>query len=449
MSLITRCPSCGTMFKVVPDQLKIAQGWVRCGHCAEVFDARQSMQSGGAGQPPPGADQLSAAAEAARAAAATGYVEVGVTHNSAEVPDTTVAAPARPVVPRAVPRWIAEATQDAGIGLAQTDGGQQIADRAASSGPAWGHAPPDEFDPAAWKAAQDKRQQAEPDATPSIRSVPDAPAGLTRPAALDLPSSPSMPAPLVAQASDDELPAQAAPRLWGRVVRRDESEVESYISYAFDDSQYLASPAASVAMPIQSAPAANHNDLSFVRRAQRGHFWRQRRIRVWLALFASLLVVTLALQVGVQYRDEVAALVPETRPVLHAICDVAGCSVGPLRRIDAVMIDSSTFNKLGSDAFRLSFVIKNTATTALRVPSLEITLTDLQNQAVIRRVVSPSQFGVTAASIGPRAEVSGVLNIRVASDMSKAAIGASSVAGIQSAALQLPVAGYRVLAFYP
>ena len=27
------------MFKVVADQLKVAQGWVRCGHCAEVFDA--------------------------------------------------------------------------------------------------------------------------------------------------------------------------------------------------------------------------------------------------------------------------------------------------------------------------------------------------------------------------------------------------------------------------
>lgn len=39
MSLITSCPSCGTMFRVVPDQLKISEGWVRCGHCTEVFDA--------------------------------------------------------------------------------------------------------------------------------------------------------------------------------------------------------------------------------------------------------------------------------------------------------------------------------------------------------------------------------------------------------------------------
>ena len=45
MSLITRCPACGTMFKVVTDQLKISQGWVRCGHCTEVFDASLHLQA--------------------------------------------------------------------------------------------------------------------------------------------------------------------------------------------------------------------------------------------------------------------------------------------------------------------------------------------------------------------------------------------------------------------
>jgi predicted Zn finger-like uncharacterized protein len=43
MSLITSCPACGTMFRVVPDQLKISEGWVRCGHCSEVFDATANL----------------------------------------------------------------------------------------------------------------------------------------------------------------------------------------------------------------------------------------------------------------------------------------------------------------------------------------------------------------------------------------------------------------------
>ena len=47
MSLITRCPACRTMFKVVPDQLKISEGWVRCGKCDEIFDARANLQEAG------------------------------------------------------------------------------------------------------------------------------------------------------------------------------------------------------------------------------------------------------------------------------------------------------------------------------------------------------------------------------------------------------------------
>ncbi|HEX5738645.1 MAG TPA: zinc-ribbon domain-containing protein, partial [Hydrogenophaga sp.] len=45
MSYTTRCPACGTMFRVVPDQLKISDGWVRCGHCADVFDATLHLET--------------------------------------------------------------------------------------------------------------------------------------------------------------------------------------------------------------------------------------------------------------------------------------------------------------------------------------------------------------------------------------------------------------------
>src|SRR6218665_2677988 len=44
MSQITRCPNCATAFKVVADQLRIAQGWVCCGQCKQVFDASAYLQ---------------------------------------------------------------------------------------------------------------------------------------------------------------------------------------------------------------------------------------------------------------------------------------------------------------------------------------------------------------------------------------------------------------------
>ena len=43
MSLATRCIACGTVFRVVQDQLRVSSGWVRCGRCGEVFNAIESL----------------------------------------------------------------------------------------------------------------------------------------------------------------------------------------------------------------------------------------------------------------------------------------------------------------------------------------------------------------------------------------------------------------------
>ncbi len=43
MSLATRCSACGTVFRVVQDQLKVSEGWVRCGRCNEVFNALEGL----------------------------------------------------------------------------------------------------------------------------------------------------------------------------------------------------------------------------------------------------------------------------------------------------------------------------------------------------------------------------------------------------------------------
>lgn len=53
MSLATRCTACGTIFRVVQDQLRVSEGWVRCGRCAEVFDAREQLFDIDREAPPP------------------------------------------------------------------------------------------------------------------------------------------------------------------------------------------------------------------------------------------------------------------------------------------------------------------------------------------------------------------------------------------------------------
>lgn len=48
MNLTTRCPNCGTAFRVQPAQLSARGGKVRCGKCTHVFDGVASLVAEGA-----------------------------------------------------------------------------------------------------------------------------------------------------------------------------------------------------------------------------------------------------------------------------------------------------------------------------------------------------------------------------------------------------------------
>src|SRR5271169_5714860 len=71
MSLATRCSSCGTVFRVVQDQLKVSEGWVRCGRCDAVFNALEGLFDLGRDAPPDW-DPASPSPTLAAAAAADG-----------------------------------------------------------------------------------------------------------------------------------------------------------------------------------------------------------------------------------------------------------------------------------------------------------------------------------------------------------------------------------------
>jgi predicted Zn finger-like uncharacterized protein len=43
MSLLTQCPACSTIYRVVDDQLRISEGWVKCGQCGDIFNASMHL----------------------------------------------------------------------------------------------------------------------------------------------------------------------------------------------------------------------------------------------------------------------------------------------------------------------------------------------------------------------------------------------------------------------
>jgi len=185
------------------------------------------------------------------------------------------------------------------------------------------------------------------------------------------------------------------------------------------------------ANPAPAEDAGALDDVTFVRQARRKAFWRRPLVRATLGLAACALLVALTLQIAVQERDRIAVAQPALKPLLQQLCEPLKCTVGPPRQIEAVVIDGSTFSKLRGDAYRLSFTLRNQAATDIAMPAIELTLTDGQDQPVVRRVLSPADLGTPSATLAAGADWTGNFAMSVSGN------------GLGR------VAGYRVLAFYP
>jgi hypothetical protein len=156
-----------------------------------------------------------------------------------------------------------------------------------------------------------------------------------------------------------------------------------------------------------------------------------------LLALVLLLATVLGLQVALQERDRIAAAQPLALPWLEQLCLIAGCTVGPLKQIESVQVDASSFNKLRTegkyDFYKIALNLKNSGTLAVAVPHIELSLNDSQDQPVLRRVLNPADLGVTQSSLAPAAELAGVTTVQIDS---------TQLAGAR-------IAGYRMLAFYP
>jgi len=155
-------------------------------------------------------------------------------------------------------------------------------------------------------------------------------------------------------------------------------------------------------------------------------------VRVALALLCLVLASGLVLQIVVQERDRIAATEPAVTPALERLCGWLACKIAPVRQIESVIIDSSAFAKVRSDVYRLSFALKNTAQIDLAMPALELTLTDMQDQPVVRRVFTAADYGKQQTVLEPGAELLTTLPVSV-----KLPPGSEHISG------------YRLLSFYP
>ncbi|MNS89838.1 hypothetical protein D3C72_1238630 [compost metagenome] len=157
-----------------------------------------------------------------------------------------------------------------------------------------------------------------------------------------------------------------------------------------------------------------------------------RRLLVVLAVLAALILIV---QIVRHERDGIVARQPNLRPALSALCQYTGCELAALRQIGDIVIEGAAFarEKSGGNDYRLSFTLRNAATVPLAMPAIELSLLDTQEQAVVRRVLTPADYGAP-----------GVLAARA----DRAASLPLTLSASEAAALP-PIAGYRVEAFYP
>jgi len=164
----------------------------------------------------------------------------------------------------------------------------------------------------------------------------------------------------------------------------------------------------------------------------------QPRRRVWPWALASLLtLLLLMLQLTLHYRVELSVLAPNAKPVLQALCAPFDCDVPLPRLSDLVGIESSDLHPdlAQKDQLVLMATLKNRAPFAQAYPHLELTLTDTNDKAMLRRVLAPAEY------------------------LAKEVIAANGFAASSETAVHLglqydnaesvPATGYRLYLFYP
>lgn len=480
------------MFKVVADQLRISDGWVRCGHCKQVFDASANLQA--AAQvpmmPEMALDKLRAPTSAVRRnepperswglEAASGPVkdlpaklppDAAVPGTGQGLPlaegDPRMAAQAHaPGAPAASVLQIPESTVPAFLvaDAAKSLGALSAESLALVPDPHFGWSPTGGTTLAEALLSHEAgpRRPRSPDKLadagmiewPTIDVGPAAATGYELPSPIEAP--PDAAIPELPESGDSLLPlsglsdaacanvpmggpatsvpVDGTPR-HEAVTPRDMPSEKGAVALPQGTTSLAANTGHSERSRIvesddETAPGALAGaEPSFVRAARRKAFWRKPVVRMVLSVVVFAMLASLGLQMALHERNYLVARVPQMRVHLERLCGHLQCSLGPYRQIAAVEVDSSSFQKVRGDSYQFSLALKNRSDLAVEMPAVELTLTDAQDQPVLRRVIQPTEWAAPPELLA-RGEWSVSRSLQIAPGIAR-------------------ITGYRVMAFYP
>lgn len=189
----------------------------------------------------------------------------------------------------------------------------------------------------------------------------------------------------------------------------------------------------SAATPVPAQPDADDNSDAPVLYLPDMQAGASKHRSAWMAGCAALALLLLG-QLSFHFRDVAARDMPALRPYLTGFCGVFGCELALPRDASLVTIEASDLKQRPDrpQEVNVTALLRNRADYAMAYPSLELTLTDANNQALATRVIHPQDYLEKSApltgGIAPQAE----LNVKLHLDVT-----------------DLSAVGYRLDLFYP
>ena len=437
MALATTCPQCKTSFKVVPDQLKLRRGLVRCGVCQHVFSGVEHLRY---------VDRDEDASQPGALVAPT---------ITARPPAPAVTAPAH-----ATPRSSADASPSHATPAAddepETDTLTSVSDTAIDTGTADSPSTEDPVaddqnasdDASAQRTANDRNRRrgrnrhrdnhtgrdgneashATPTPRPAVTQGEDdlktvfflsdsekplpgqsADANVQLPASLRSGNTAPQPDDLDPDTQAAGALIDEANRIWRQHKPRHADDRSADGDNDKEGPRHGSEHASASDDSSRTGNRSGHSRRSRRHGADSGAHSGQRTLVGWFTparrrrLVAGLSVLA-AVQLVSVYRTEIAYPLPFLRPVASAASLLTGQDIKPPMSLGALSIESFELrNTRQPGKTRMTAILRNRSNLPTRWPAMELTLTGPSNAVVVRKVLLPSQY-----LENPRAQAGGM-----------------------------------------
>ncbi len=393
-SYLTKCPQCGSTFKINDQLLSAAGGKVRCGSCMTVFNAKdQLFDSDGS----PLADKKSATTSHSQGSSA----QAGSAHHGHSVIEKFGQAKNTPASDNPMSDWKPTQTPtDAAVedpdDIIFEDDPEEDSEDAHYSGPAKRRGNSDDFDTDFLSLDvtrdHDFMEGGSDDIVPHQKASDESWAEKMLADELDAKKATSTPQASVDKSASpthgialepmhDESPAVTTPP----APRSQEEPITAEKR-----------PASPVHAPTHS-PYEQYQSLRFDPiETFGGHVSPAKKLLIGLA--CVVLVLGIVLQFSWLHKDKLA-LYPQLRPAYEKMCNLLSCTLPDMVDVSAIRSQNLVVRSHPTmkNALLIDAVIINRAEFAQPFPSLVLFFSDLNNNVVTKRVFTPSEYLVGEA----------------------------------------------------